>query len=109
MRPLWRNVAGSLARIIPVPPGAELWYDARDIAFLREDAEVEAKIASTRAQAIRQLLDGGFTAESAIAAVTTGDFDALEHTGLLSVQLQEPGALDEDTSPNGSEPVATPA
>jgi hypothetical protein len=55
------------------------------------------------------LLDGGFTAESAIAAVTTGDFDALEHTGLLSVQLQEPGALDEDTSPNGSEPVATPA
>jgi len=106
MRPLWRNVAGSLARIIPVPKDAQLWYDTRDIAFLREDAEVEANVTATQAQAMRTLVDGGFEPKSVISAVTSNDLNQLVHTGLLSVQVQEPGAM---TSTNGSEPAAIPA
>ena len=43
MRPLWGNVVGSLATIVPVPGGAELWYDDRDIPFLAEDRKDEAR------------------------------------------------------------------
>jgi hypothetical protein len=50
MRPLWRNVAGSLANIVAVPPSAELWYDDRDIPFLQEDQQDAAVIQQTRAR-----------------------------------------------------------
>jgi len=60
MRPLWRNIAGSLARIINVPSGAELWFDDRDIQFLAEDQKDKAQIQSVNAQAIRTLVDAGF-------------------------------------------------
>ncbi len=103
MRPLWRNVCGSLSRIAPAPSGSELWYDTRDIAFLREDAEVEARIISIQSQAMRQLVDGGFDPDSVISAVVAGDLALLTHTGLLSVQVQEPGTAGVDQ--NGSQPV----
>jgi len=90
-RPLWRQFCGSMEQIIPVPRNAELWYDERDISFLKEDLMDAAKIQNTRAQTIRQLVDGGYTAESVIAAVDNDDFSLLEHSGLFSVQLQPPG------------------
>ena len=92
MRPLWRNAAGSLARIINVPSDAELWYDDRDIPALQEDQKDAAEIQSTRSRSIKMLLDAGFTAESVVAAVTNEDFTLLNHSGLFSVQLQPPGA-----------------
>lgn len=92
MRPLWRNVSGSLATLVPPPPSSELWIDERDIAFLREDEGDAAKIQNVRASTITALIREGFTAESAIRAVDNDDFRLLEHTGLVSVQLQAPGA-----------------
>jgi HK97 family phage portal protein len=92
MRPMWRGIAHSLANIVDVPPDAELWYDDRDIPFLQEDVKDEAEIQQTQANTIRTLVDAGFTWESAVAAVTNGDMTMLDHTGLFSVQLQEPGA-----------------
>jgi hypothetical protein len=44
------------------------------------------------AGAANTLLMAGYTAESITAALTAGDLTLLEHTGLLSVQLQPPGA-----------------
>jgi hypothetical protein len=94
MRPLWRNVAGALAVLRPAPSGARLYYDVRDVAFLREDADAQAKITATNAQTIRTLVDGGFTPESAAAYVASGgDPSVLVHTGQLSVQLQAPGTV----------------
>lgn len=90
MRPLWRNMAGSLARIIRVPPGAELWYDDRDIPFLQEDMKDRADIQSVQATAIRQLVDAGFDPASVVAAIEADDLNRLTHTGLYSVQLQPP-------------------
>ena len=92
MRPLWRNVSGSLATLVPPPPASELWFDERDIAFLREDEGDAADIQAVRAETITTLIREGFTPESAIAAVDNDDFRMLKHTGLVSVQLQAPGS-----------------
>lgn len=91
MRPLWRNAAGSLAQIIDVPDGAELWYDDRDIAFLREDRHDAAEIQGLQSRTIRTLVDAGYEPASVTAAVAAEDYSLLRHTGLYSVQLQKPG------------------
>lgn len=94
--PLWKKLAASLERIVPRQAGsnnrgAELVADTRDIPFLREDSEQVAKMQQAKAATINSLIQNGFTAESAIAAVMAEDFNQLEHSGLVSVQLQEPG------------------
>ncbi len=89
--PLWRNVAGSLASIVEVPVGSELWIDDRDIAFLREDRKDAAEIFRIEAGTVASLVREGFTADSAKAATAAQDVNLLVHTGLVSVQLQPPG------------------
>jgi hypothetical protein len=104
-RPLWRNVCGSLEVLFPPPPGARLWYDTRDVAFLREDAQDSAEIQASEAQTIRTLLDAGYTADSVTAAVLASDWSLLQHSGLYSVQLQPPGSQDQGL-PASAEGVA---
>ena len=90
-RPQWRSVCSALERIITTPRDSRLWYDDRDIAFLREDQKDVAAIQSQQAGTMKQLLDAGYTPESVMAAVTNEDWAMLEHSGLYSVQLQPPG------------------
>jgi hypothetical protein len=101
MHPLWQNGAGSLAPVItPRPsladgrpdPGVRLWYDARDVPFLREDEKDAAAIQSMRAQTLRTWIDGGYTPESAQRALLAGDEGLLVHSGWFSVQLQPPNS-----------------
>ena len=108
MRPLWRNAAGSLAQLISVPTGAKLWYDDRDIAFLRDDQKDASQVQLFQAQTIRQLVDAGYVADTVVAAVTSNDLTLLEHSGLFSVQLQPPGTVLPAASKNGSS-AETPA
>uniref|UniRef100_A0A1V0ABT0 Phage portal protein n=1 Tax=[Actinomadura] parvosata subsp. kistnae TaxID=1909395 RepID=A0A1V0ABT0_9ACTN len=106
MRPLWRRVAGVFANVVDVPDGRQLWWDARDVAFLREDlgdiAEIQAKKAST----IRTLTDAGYTADSVVAAVEADDLSLLKHSGLFSVQLLPPDKMRPE--PAEQEPPAEP-
>lgn len=92
MRPLWRNAAGSLQTLFSVPAASRLWYDGRDVAFLRDDESQAAEIQSKRAQTIKALVDSGYDPDSVTAAVEAEDFALLVHSGLYSVQLQPPGA-----------------
>lgn len=94
IRPLWRSAAGALATLIPAPQGspARLWFDDRDISFCQEDVKDAADIKQVEAQALKTLVEAGFDPDSAITAITSGDYSALVHTGLVSVQLQAPGA-----------------
>jgi hypothetical protein len=101
LRWLWQNAAGSLATLIAVPLDAELWYDDRDIAFLREDAKDAAEIQQTQSVAIRNYVDAGFKPESVVAAIANDDITLLEHTDLFSVQLQ-PSGTKPDASSNGA-------
>jgi hypothetical protein len=79
-----------------------LWYDARDVPFLREDAKDAAEIQGVQSRTIRTLVDAGYTPASVMAAVRASDWSLLVHTGLFSVQLQEPGSPE-------SGPAALPA
>lgn len=94
--PLWRIAAGALSTLVP-PPTSEhpdrLWYDARDIPFLREDLRDRAEITLTVAQAVRQLQEVGWEADAAVLAADSGDMKTLvgHHTGMMSVQLVRPG------------------
>lgn len=99
VRPLWRNMAGSLEVIVPPAPGSRLWYDDRDIAFLREDAKDRAEIQGLESRTIRTLLDAGFVPATVIQAVLAEDWSRLSHSGLYSVQLQPP-------QPDGPRPDA---
>jgi phage portal protein BeeE len=91
LHPLWQNAAGTLERLRPAPPGSRLWYDSRDVPFLREDSKDAAEIVQVQSATIRQLVDGGFEPDSVVSAVAAGDMTLLVHTGRLSVQLQAPG------------------
>ena len=93
MRPLWRSAAGALQSVLERPSDtAELWYDDRDIAFLREDMKDEAEIDQIKSLTIARLVNTGYTSESVLLAVASGDYSKLEHSGMFSVQLQAAGA-----------------
>lgn len=102
-RPLWRNAAGSLETIVRPPPGAELWFDTRDVAFLRDDEKDEANIFGEYANGIRQLTDGGYDPETVVAAAAQMDIALLDHTGLLPIQVQPPGTTDGEGDGNGND------
>jgi phage portal protein BeeE len=103
MRPLWRSVAGSLAPLVAVPNGAELWYDDRDITALAADRTDAADIQGKEAETIRALSDGGYKPESVIAAVVNSDWNLLTHTGLPSVQVQAPPTGNGSGSPEDAQ------
>lgn len=101
MRPLWGAFASSMQSLLSRPGGSRLWYDDRDIAFLREDLADQAEIQATNAKTILTLVQGGWEPDAAVQVVLSGDFSRLvgQHTGLTSVQLLPPAeGVDPDTS-----------
>lgn len=100
LRPLWRSVSAAYQTIIrpprplgkdPIPGTIRLWYDDRDVSFLRTDRKDEAEILNAQAETISKLITAGFEPDSVVKAVTTGDMTELKHSGLVSVQLLPPG------------------
>lgn len=90
-RDLWGKACTAFDHLVAAPDGAELWYDAADIPFLQEDAKDAAEILKLNAQTITALIyQAGFKPDAAVAAVESGQLATLagEHTGKLSVQLQ---------------------
>ena len=102
----WRSFCAAVAPLVEVPADAELWYDTRDIPFLREDQKDLAEVASVNAGTLSTLLASGWTPESALAAMLAEDFSLLVHSGLMSVQLQAPGAQDAETGPTPADDAA---
>lgn len=98
-RPQWKSFAGAVAPLLNVPNNARLWFDTRDVAFLREDTKDLAEVLSTTMATINAAIANGFTPESSVAAVLAEDLSQLVHSGLLSVQLQDPNAVDPATLP----------
>lgn len=120
LRPLWRSACAAVVPLVNVPGDSRLWYDERDIPFLREDRADLADIQGREASSIRQLVDAGFEPNSIIAAIDNQDWPLLEHTGLFSVQLQPPqtsadaaAAVADETAPaqeddTGNDDATTP-
>lgn len=94
LRGLWQSISAAYQSITPMPTASRsvrLWYDDRDIAFLRTDRLEAAKIQTERTSNLTKLITAGFTPESAVAAISADDLTMLEHSGLVSVQLLPPG------------------
>jgi phage portal protein BeeE len=90
IRPLWRSFCAAMAPLVNVPKASRLWYDDRDIAYLREDIKDLAEIQTQEASTITKLIQDGYTPDSIVEAVVKKDWTLLKHTGLFSVQLQPP-------------------
>lgn len=96
MRPLYRSAAAALETLVPAPQAkgpAKLWYDDTEVAFFREDQADAADIGAKQAEMIRTYIIAGWEPDSVIAMVEADDRSLLKHSGLYSIQLQEPGAL----------------
>jgi hypothetical protein len=113
LHPLWQNVAGSFANIVPRPTPANgsggevrLWYSSKDVPFLREDQKDAAEIQAQQASTVNTLITAGFSPDTAVKAVMAEDFDLLDHTGLTSVQLQPPGSQLDSSAPPAPAPAA---
>lgn len=106
MRPLWRDMAGSLEVFVPPAADAELWYDDTDISALKDDIKDRAEVIALNSTAIRTLWDGGGEPTSVIDAVVAGDLKRIVHTGKLSVQLQAPGTPPPGAGPSGGQVAA---
>lgn len=103
LRNLWRNAVGALETVTPPASDSRLWFDVRDVPFLRDDEKDEAEVLRINAVTMRQLTDSGWTPESVNQAVTAGDFSLLEHSGLNSVQLLPPGTTGDGNVADGSD------
>ena len=90
--PTLQDLCACLAPLVQVPDNAELWFDTADMPLLREDGKDAAEIEQVKASTITGLVQGGFTPESAIAAVMGQNMSLLKPIpGWLSVQLQPKG------------------
>lgn len=92
LRPLYRSACAALQTLLNVPDAAELWYDEAQIPFLQADLVDAANTRQADAATMSTLIVAGFTPESARDSVIAGDPSLLVHSGLVNVQLQEPGA-----------------
>jgi hypothetical protein len=102
MRPLWRNASGTLEVLVPPLGGsARLWYDDRDIEFLREDEKDAADIRNLDARTLESLVRAGCSWDAAVDYINSGEVGRLrgKHSGLFSVQLQPPGTMAPDKQP----------
>ena len=79
MRPLWRSACASLQKLVPNVPaqGVQLWYDTSDIAALQAAETEKAQVTQVSSAAMLTFIQAGFTRESTILAVTSGDLTLL--------------------------------
>lgn len=108
LRSQWRSLCGALAPVLDVPSDSVLWYDAKDVAFLREDATDIAARQATELGTINTGISAGFEPDSVVKAVMADDWSLLKHTGMVSVQLQDPNAQ-ADAQAAAAAPVSTDA
>lgn len=90
LRPYWRSLCTAYAPLVPEYTNARLWYDDRDIAFLRQDRQQLAQIRNLESTTLNSYITAGFTPDSSVLAIKHNDITLLVHTGLYSVQLQPP-------------------
>lgn len=100
-RPAWRSAASCLSKFINVPDRARLWFDLSGVAALRQGDKEQADTMLVLAEAANYMMMSGFTPESIALALSSGDITLLKHSGLVSVQMQVPGAPPAKTPTQG--------
>jgi HK97 family phage portal protein len=93
LTPLLGSLADALSVLLTPPggDGAYLAFDPRDIAHFQQDTKDAAEIQAQNAATISTLFMAGYTPESVVEAVTTGELIRLKHTGATSAQVTPTG------------------
>ena len=82
LHPLWRSMCAALEPLVPgVPAGSRLWVNTGDIPALQDAEQVRAQVALVRMQALLAAVQAGYTHESALLAVDSGDLSQLKAGG----------------------------
>jgi phage portal protein BeeE len=99
-RPLWRSLCASLEHLVPnMPPrGVQLWYDTTDIAALQQAETEKAQVTQVSAAASLTLIQAGFTRESVVKCVQSGDWGQL----VPDPNAPTPGVVERETITGGS-------
>jgi phage portal protein BeeE len=104
MRPLWRSACAAMQKLVPnIPPaGVRLWFDTADIAALRQSETERGQTSQVQAAALLTVVQAGYTRESAVAFLSSGEIGQLIPEPLAP----PPGISGRETS---TEKVAPPA
>jgi phage portal protein BeeE len=118
-RPQWRSVCGALSKLVNVPAGNRLWFDASDIAALQDGEMEKAQAALIRMQGVLAARQAGYTRESAVVAVANGDVTQLKPDALAAppgqqavqhqLPQQQPGATAQPLPPTNPRIPVGPA
>lgn len=77
-RPSWRSACAVLARFVPdLPAGNRLWFDTSDIAALQDNALERGQASLVNMQAALTARQAGYTRESIVIAINSGDVTKL--------------------------------
>ncbi len=113
-RPQWRSVCSCLEHLVSVPGGAELWYDASDIAALQSTELDAATILQMKSVTAVNLVRAGYEGEAVAKVVDSGEgFDTMPHTGEIyfpgaqayTAPGESPSGVPGDVSPNKPAPL----
>jgi phage portal protein BeeE len=94
-RYLWGSACAALEKLVPnMPPkGVQLWYDTADIAALQAAETERAQVIQVSAAAMLTLNQAGYTRDSVIKAVTSGDLSQL----VPDPNAPTPGVVERET------------
>jgi hypothetical protein len=88
-RPQWKSACGALSKLVNVPPGNRLWYDASDIAALQDGILERAQAGLVQGQTLLAARQAGYTRESAVVFVDSGDVTQLKPDPLAVAPAQQ--------------------
>lgn len=88
-RPTWRSLCACLSKLVEVPPGRRLWYDASGIAALRQGEKEQADTMLVQSQAVGALVTAGYERESITIALSAGDLTLLKAPAVAVEPAQE--------------------
>lgn len=110
IRPLWRSVCDCLSTLITVPPTTRLWFDASDIAALRQGEKEQADTTLVLAEACAALVKEGYEPTSVALAVTAGDLSLLKFVIKVPDPVLNPNVVfaNPQLSPSANAPAAKP-
>jgi hypothetical protein len=81
-RPQWRSVCGALEQIAGTPPGNRLWFDTGDITALQDGEMERGQTALVKSQALLACRQAGYTRDSAVQFINSGDVGMLKPDAL---------------------------
>jgi hypothetical protein len=77
-RPQWASVCGALEPLLDMPTGNRLWFDVSGVAALQDGEMEKGQTALVKSQGLLALRQAGYTRESSVQFINSGDVSVLQ-------------------------------